>query len=82
MTSPTVHADFLYGARRREARLVHGVQDAPMHRLEAVADVGERSGDDDAHRVLEERVPQLASGFRSAAVVVPLVSIVPFSSAT
>ena len=44
---------------RREPRLVHRVEDAPMHRLEPVSDVGKRSGDDDAHRVLEERVPQL-----------------------
>ncbi|MNX79391.1 hypothetical protein D3C86_1110200 [compost metagenome] len=33
--------------------LVHGEQDAPVHWLEAVADVRERAPDDDAHGVVE-----------------------------
>src|SRR5690606_14533063 len=35
------------------AELVHRVQDAPMDRLEAVADVGERAAHDHAHGVIE-----------------------------
>ena len=34
--------------------LVHPVEDAPVHRLETVAHVGQRPRDDDAHRVVEE----------------------------
>jgi hypothetical protein len=37
-----------------EPRLVHRVQDAPMHGLEAVAHVGERALHDHAHGVVEE----------------------------
>lgn len=36
-----------------EARVVHGVQHASVHRLEAVTDLGERTADDDAHRVID-----------------------------
>ena len=35
------------------AVLVHRVEDAAMHRLEAVAHVGQRAADDHAHRVVE-----------------------------
>src|SRR5215213_8132069 len=38
---------------RRVAALVHGVEDAPMHRLQAVARVGERARHDHAHGVIE-----------------------------
>ncbi len=36
-----------------EAEVVHGDEDTALDRLEAVADVGKRAGDDDAHRVVE-----------------------------
>ena len=36
------------------AAVVHRVQDPDVHRLEAVADVGQRAADDDRHRVVEE----------------------------
>ncbi len=49
----------LVRASRRQARLVHGVEDAPVDRLEPVANVRERSRHDDAHRVLEEGLSQL-----------------------
>ena len=39
----------------RVAALVHGVEDAAVHRLQTVAHVGKRARDDDAHRVFEER---------------------------
>ena len=42
-----------------EARLVHRVEHAAVHRLEAVADVGQRPADDHAHRVIEVRRPHL-----------------------
>ena len=35
------------------AGLVHGVEDAPVHRLQPVAQVGDRAADDHAHRVVE-----------------------------
>ncbi len=35
------------------AEPLHGVEDAPVHWLQAVAHVGQRARDDDAHRVLE-----------------------------
>ncbi len=38
------------------AQFVHGVEDAPVDRLEAVAGVGERAADDDRHGVVEVRL--------------------------
>ena len=35
------------------AEVVHRVQNAPLDRLEAVADIGQRAGDDHAHRIVE-----------------------------
>ena len=40
-------------------QLVHREQHAPMHRLQAVARVGQRAADDHAHRVVEVRPPHL-----------------------
>jgi hypothetical protein len=34
--------------------VVHRVQDADVDRLQAVADVGQRTADDDRHRIVEE----------------------------
>src|SRR5437868_6079571 len=41
--------------RRPQPILVHRVKDPAVHRLEAVAYVGKRAPDDDAHRVVEVR---------------------------
>ena len=38
-----------------QAELIHRVEHATMHRLEAVANIGERASDDYAHRVIEIR---------------------------
>ena len=53
-------------ARRLAERLVevvaaflHRKENAPMHRLQAVAHVGQRAADDHAHRVIEIRTPHL-----------------------
>ena len=43
----------------RQAHFVHSEEDAPIHRLEAVADVRERTAHDDAHGVIEIRPPHL-----------------------
>ena len=43
----------------REPQLVHGVENAPVHRLESVAHVRQRPGHDDAHRVVDERLLHL-----------------------
>jgi len=39
----------------RQSHFVHAEEDAPIHRLEAVADIGERAAHDDAHGVIEIR---------------------------
>ncbi len=51
------------------ADLVHRVEDAPVHRLQPVAQVGDRPADDDAHRVVEIGGPHLGlDGDRGACV--------------
>ncbi len=47
------------GARRAEPHLAHRVQDPAVDGLEAVTDVRQGAGDDDAHRVVEVRDPHL-----------------------
>ena len=42
-----------------DVRFLHRVQHPAMHRLQAVAHVGERAADDHAHRVIEVRAPHL-----------------------
>ena len=42
-----------------DAQLVHRVEHAPMHRLETVPNVRECTADDDAHGVVEVRLPHL-----------------------
>ena len=49
----------LVRAAGHEARLVHRVEDAAVHRLQPVAHVGERALHDDAHRVVEEGLAHL-----------------------
>ena len=44
---------------RLQAHLVHGVENAAMHGLEAVANVGQRAPDDDRHGVVEIRAAHL-----------------------
>ena len=44
-----------------DTRLVHGVQDAAVHRLQTVAHVGKGARSDDAHRVLDERLLHLSA---------------------
>ena len=53
MTSPTTRADFMYGLSGEVAVLVHRVEDAPMHGLQAVAHIRQRARHDHAHRVIE-----------------------------
>ena len=45
----------LVGAIPVVVQLVHRVQRATMHRLQAIADIGKRAPDDHAHRVIEIR---------------------------
>ena len=42
-----------------DVRFLHRVEHAAVHRLQAVAHVGERAADDHAHRVIEIRAPHL-----------------------
>ena len=44
---------------RHQAQLVHRVENPPVHRLQPVAHVGQRARDDDAHRVVDERLLHL-----------------------
>ncbi len=39
-----------------EGQLAHGVDDAPLHRLHAVADMRQRPVEDDVHRIVEVRL--------------------------
>ena len=48
---------FAIGLGGGEAELVHAEQNAAMHGLEAVADIGKRAPDDHAHGVIEVRLP-------------------------
>ena len=50
---------FLVRAVPVVVQLVHRVQHAPVHRLQAIAHVGQRAADDHAHRVVEVRPPHL-----------------------
>ena len=47
---------FAVAAIGGEAEVVHGDQDAALNGLEAVAHVGKRARDDDAHRIVEVRL--------------------------
>ena len=47
------------GLVRGQTVLVHSVQDAAVYRLEAVAHIGQRAGDDNRHGIGDERVFQL-----------------------
>jgi len=42
-----------------KAHLLHGVENAAMHGLESVADIGESAADDDRHGVVEIRLLHL-----------------------
>ena len=49
----------LVRASRADLLLVHREENPPMDRLEAVANIGDSSPDDDAHGVVEVAGPQL-----------------------
>ena len=59
-------AHLRYGRVRLEAELVHRVEHAAVHGLEAVADVGQRAPDDHAHGVVEVRRAHLLLERRAA----------------
>ena len=40
-------------------QLAHGEQDTPVNRFQAIADIGQRAPDDNAHGVVEVRLPHL-----------------------
>ena len=70
-----MRADFLYGLVGGVPLLVHAVEDAAVHGLEAVADVGQRAPDDDAHRVVEIRLAHLVFDVDGKALIVELGGI-------
>ena len=56
----TDHAGrFLVGLVVVVAEFLHRVQHAPMHRLQAITDIGQRTPDNDAHRVVQIGLPHL-----------------------
>ncbi len=50
---------FLVGGVGADAHVVHGIQDAPVDRLEPVARIRQGAGDDHAHGVIEVRAAHL-----------------------
>ena len=50
---------FAVAAIGREAKIVHGDEDAPLHRLQAVAHIRQRARDDHAHRIVQIRLAHL-----------------------
>jgi hypothetical protein len=54
----------LVGLVGEDARLVHGVEDAAVDRLQAVAHVGQGARRDDRHRVLDEGLAHLIAELR------------------
>jgi len=74
---------FFVGLVRREAVFIHRVEDAAVHRLQAVAHVRQGAADDDRHRIGEIALPHLLFdgdgrnlvriGRRQACLVVVLV---------
>src|SRR5438105_4632497 len=49
----------LVGPSGNQSQLVHRVQNPPVHRLQAVAHIGQGATHDDAHRVVDERLAHL-----------------------
>ena len=49
----------LVAATGHEAQFVHRVQNPSVHRLESVAHIWQRATDDDAHRIVDERLANL-----------------------
>jgi hypothetical protein len=49
----------LIPAARYEAQFVHGIEDPAMDRLEPVTNIGQRPRNDDAHRIVDERLLHL-----------------------
>ena len=47
------------GAIGLQAHLLHGVENAAMHGLESVANIGQSAADDDRHRIIEIRLAHL-----------------------
>ena len=59
ITSPVTRATFIHGPVGARADVVHAPEDPALHRLQAVAHVGQRARGDDGHRVVEEGVLHL-----------------------
>ena len=55
----------------QQAHVVHRVQNAAVHRLQAVAHVGQRAADDDRHRIVEIRTPHLVFNVDGLHVAAP-----------
>ena len=63
---------------RRDAAVVHCIQDAAVHGLEAVAHVRKGARHDDAHRILEKRRAHLLAklgGFDSGGAGIDIVEV-------
>ena len=58
---------------RPQPLFAHGVEDAPLHRLESVPDVGQGAPDDDRHRIVEIRLAHLVLNVNRADVPIQVV---------
>src|SRR3989344_2252805 len=54
---------FLELRSRTQPHLLHGVKDAPMNGFQSVADIGQSTGDDNAHGVFQIRLLDLFGYF-------------------
>jgi hypothetical protein len=63
----------LVAAGGRQAGLLHRVQDPAVDRLETISDIRQRPLHDDAHRVVDERLPHLVL---EKALLYPLAPVV------
>ena len=55
ITSPTIRAHLRVAPPGTKAHLLHGVENAAMHRLQSVADVGQRAANDHREGIVEIR---------------------------
>ena len=74
MTSPTILAHLRVGRLGVQTHLVHAVQNAAMHGLQAVADIGKGAAHDHAHGVIEVRPLHLVFDVDRDVALVPAVS--------
>ena len=69
---------FFEGLVRGQVVLVHGVEDAPVHGLETVAHIRQRTSDDDGHGILDVRGLHLMDELALNDLLVGIENVLPF----